>query len=51
MDMELMMAKPFSDYIKYIILVVKKGEVERYIDLKPLQMHTKVITKSRVSSH
>jgi hypothetical protein len=32
MDMELMMAKPFNDCIKYIILVVKKNEVERYID-------------------
>jgi hypothetical protein len=32
MDMELMMATPFNDYIKYIILVVKKSKVERYID-------------------
>jgi hypothetical protein len=33
MDMELMMAKiPFDDYIKYIILVVKKGKIVRYID-------------------
>ncbi len=45
------MAKPFNDYIKYIILVVKKSKVVRYIDLKPPHMHTKLITKSRVSSH